>query len=53
MRGRGGKYRNGPTVEQLRKKGAGSSGAPCRTLADMSPEEIAALEREYGAKVAR
>ncbi len=26
---------------------------PCRTLADMTPEQIAALEREYGAPVRR
>jgi hypothetical protein len=47
---RGGKHRNGPTTQQLRDKGAGSS-APCRTLADMTPEEIAELEKQYGAKV--
>jgi len=50
IRGRNGKFRNGPTTEQLRDK-AGSSGMPCRTLADMSPDEIAELERRYGAKV--
>jgi hypothetical protein len=49
---RGGKHRNGPTTQQLRDKGAGSSGAPCKTLADMTPEEIAELEKQYGAKVA-
>jgi len=26
---------------------------PCRTLADMTPAEIAALEAQYGAKVVR
>lgn len=28
-------------------------GAAVRTLADMSPEEVAALERQYGARVAK
>lgn len=27
--------------------------SPVRTLTDMTPEEIAALERQYGAKVKR
>ncbi len=50
-RGRAAKYRNGPTVEQLREKAGAGPAAQCRTLADMTPEEIAELERQYGAKV--
>ena len=35
-----------PTGAQL-----GFKGPPCRTLDDMTPDEIRAIEREYGAKV--
>jgi hypothetical protein len=49
---RGGQHRNGPTTEQLRAKGNGRS-KPCRTLDDMTPDEIAALEAQLGARVQR
>jgi hypothetical protein len=39
-----------PDREKLRLK---FPGPPCRTLADMTEAEIAALEREYGCPVVR
>jgi hypothetical protein len=49
---RSGKHRNGPTADDLRAKG--NARAPrCRTLDDMTPDEIAKLEEELGAPVKR
>jgi len=41
---------NGRVLPDRERFGLGD-GVGCRTLADMTPEEIAAIEREYGAKV--
>jgi hypothetical protein len=49
---RAGRHRNGPTAEQLRAK-ANAHVKTCRTLDDMTPDEIAALEAQLGAKISR
>lgn len=49
---RSGQYRNGVTTDALRERENGRA-APCRTLADMTPDEIAQLEHELGAKVSK
>lgn len=43
-------YVTGDVLPDRERYGLGP-GRACRTLADMTPDEIAAIEREYGAKV--